>query len=103
MSYNSTSYTFGDGTLNNSVPFTVSVSASNNVGSQTWSNNSSHWYRLDANGVMEISSGTVLAGDIDGNARMIDIEIKEFDGTNYGSGTTLLTHRLQLSADVNGA
>lgn len=103
LSYNSTSYNFGDGSLDNSVPFSVSVSSSNNAGTATWYNNSSHWYRLDADFSMEIRSFTIEEGDFDGNRRMIDIEIKEFDGTNYGSGTTLLTHRLQLAADVDAS
>lgn len=102
LTYDTTNTTFGTGTLDNSV-FTgnTTFSASNNVGSQTWTNNTSHWYRLDADWTLEITSGIVAPNDADGNRRMVDIEIKEFDGTNYGSGTTLLQHRLQLIADFD--
>ena len=103
LSYDSTSYTFGDGTLDNSVDFTLSVPSSNNVGSATWSNNTSHWYRLNSDFFMRLTSPTVNPGSVGGSRRMIDITIKEFDGTTYGTGTTVLEHRFQLSADLDAS
>ena len=103
LSYNSTSYTFGDGTLSNPAALTATGSSNNNQGgSTTWDNGASDWFRLDQNFTMSITvAGS--GGSVGGNRRMIDIEIKEFDGTNYGTGTTFLTHRLQLAADYDGS
>ena len=102
VAYSSSSSTFGEGSVSNHSALTALGSSSNNQGgATTWDNGTGDWFRLNSNFVMTMTSSGSVGITI--NTRMIDITIKEFDGTNYGSGTTILEHRLKLQSSVDNS
>jgi hypothetical protein len=101
LSYTTNPGGFGTGTLQNAPTLQGSGSSSNNQGgSTTWDNGTSDWFRLNSNFNMTISASGLASNFVE-RARYIDIHIKEYSGT-YGTGTTVLTHRVVLEAQAGG-
>lgn len=102
ISYSSNPSGFGSGTVANSVYLSGSGSSSNNQGGSTsWDNGTGDWFRLNSTFTMALF---ILsdASSYQTVTRYVDIEIKEFDGSNYGTGTTVLQKRITLFVEAGG-
>ena len=101
LSYSTNPSGFGSGNL---TAFGVSGSGSSNNnqgGSTTWDNGTGDWFRLNSDFSLIIAT-TADASSFIERFRWIDIEIKEFDGSNYGTGTTVLQKRIEFEVSAGG-